>query len=129
MLYLIHQANNPELHYTRGQGPIIHLEADLYETVRWAERNGLRWAFTLSNAGSTYFEDRADLSWDAVQASYWQDCREPKQAEFLLETRFPWQLVTRIGVHSDIIKQQVEQLVGAFAHAPAIQEMRDWYYS
>ena len=27
-------------------------------TVAWAEKNNLRWAFTLSNAGTYYFEDR-----------------------------------------------------------------------
>jgi len=30
-------------------------------TVAWAEANGRRWAFTLSNAGSRFFEDRCDL--------------------------------------------------------------------
>ena len=29
MLYLIHRANDPELVYRGGQGPIVHLEADL----------------------------------------------------------------------------------------------------
>lgn len=57
MLYLIHQANNPGLSYRGGQGPIVHLEADLHETVAWADSQRQRWAFTLSNAGSFYFED------------------------------------------------------------------------
>ncbi|MDE0333332.1 MAG: DUF4433 domain-containing protein [Defluviicoccus sp.] len=51
MLYLIHMANHPELDYRGGQGPIVHLEADLREAVDWADRNGRRWAFTLSNGG------------------------------------------------------------------------------
>jgi hypothetical protein len=33
MLYLIYQANHPELTYRGGQGPIIHLEADLRTSV------------------------------------------------------------------------------------------------
>ena len=61
MLYMIHMANDPELDYRGGQGPILHLEADLQEVVTWAERQERRWAFTLSNAGSLYFEDRCDL--------------------------------------------------------------------
>lgn len=75
MLYLIWQANNPELRYRGGQQPIVHLEADLHETVNWANANGQRWAFTLSNAGARYFEDRCDLgqldeiNWDAVAAN------------------------------------------------------------
>jgi len=31
MLYLIHQANHPELAYRGGQDPIVHLEADLHQ--------------------------------------------------------------------------------------------------
>lgn len=38
MLYLIHQANHPELAYRGGQGPIIHFEADLGAVVDWADR-------------------------------------------------------------------------------------------
>src|ERR1700677_2413270 len=29
MLYLLHRANHPELTYRDGQGPIVHLQADL----------------------------------------------------------------------------------------------------
>jgi len=61
MLYLIHQANHPELTYRGGQEPIVHLETDLHAVVLWAEHQGQRWAFTLSNAGARYFEDRCDL--------------------------------------------------------------------
>ena len=60
MLYVISQANHTELAYHGGQRPIIHLEADLRQSVAWAEQNGRRWAFTLSNAGAHYFEDRSD---------------------------------------------------------------------
>ena len=73
MLYVIHKANHPELAYRGGQGPIIHLEADLNDTIVWADRNQRRWAFTLSDAGSYYFEDRSDLAqldeinWSAVR--------------------------------------------------------------
>ena len=101
MLYLIYQGNHPELDYRGGQEPILHLQADLHDCVAWAEQNQKRWAFTLSNAGARYFEDRCDLShlhdinWQAVQARDWQSCKEGKQAEFLLEDNFPWHLVYR----------------------------------
>ena len=99
-------ANSPELDYRGGQSPIVHLEADLHESVDWAERHGRRWAFTLSNAGSRYFQDRCDLAqlgelyWAAIQAQDWRACKEGKQAEFLMEQSFPWKLVRRVGVHS-----------------------------
>ena len=134
MLYLINQANHPELVYRGGQGPIVHLEADLRETVAWAEAQGQRWAFTLSNAGAKYFEDRCDLAqlneidWDAVQAKNWRECKEGKQAEFLIERQFPWELVSRIGVRSQQVHNQVTTALQAAAHKPRIRIEPDWYY-
>lgn len=37
MLYLINQANHPDLQYRGGQGPIIHFEVDLHASVTWAQ--------------------------------------------------------------------------------------------
>ncbi|NQV33169.1 MAG: DUF4433 domain-containing protein, partial [Phycisphaeraceae bacterium] len=39
MLYLIYQRNHPDLAYHGGQGPIVHLEADLPQTVQWAKEH------------------------------------------------------------------------------------------
>ncbi|WP_241043857.1 MULTISPECIES: type II toxin-antitoxin system toxin DNA ADP-ribosyl transferase DarT [Achromobacter] len=134
MLYLIHMANHPELTYRGGQGPIIHLEADLYEAVDWANARNKRWAFTLSNAGSNYFEDRCSLShldqlnWDAINARQWSAHREGKQAEFLIENWFPWQLVQRIGVRSDSTYRQVVNLLPGNGHRPQVEVKSDWYY-
>ena len=134
MLYLIHQANDPDLFYRGGQGPIVHLEADLHKSVRWAKRHGLRWAFTLSNAGSRYFEDRKDLSqldeidWAAVRARDWRQCKEGKQAEFLLEGRFPWELIQRIGVLSQAVYHQVSEALRDADHKPVVERKPDWYY-
>ena len=134
MLYLIHQANHPELLYRGGQGPIVHLEADLRQTVAWAEERSLRWAFTLSNAGARYFVDRCDLArvgeidWDAVQAEAWRQCKEGKQAEFLIERQFPWELVSRIGVRSRQVYSQVATALQDAVHKPRIEIKPDWYY-
>ncbi len=92
MLYLIHCANHPELTYLGGQGPIVHLEAELFETVAWAEGEGRRWAFSLSNAGAVYTEFRNhmkqldEVDWAAVVATDFRDpqVKEGKQAEFLV---------------------------------------------
>ena len=46
MLYMIYIGNHPELSYRGGQSSIIHLEADLRQTVAWANAQGRRWAFT-----------------------------------------------------------------------------------
>ncbi|HRC44663.1 MAG TPA: DUF4433 domain-containing protein [Nitrospira sp.] len=53
MLYLLYRANHQDLTYRGGQEPILHLEADLHEVVRWANREDFRWVFSLSNAGSS----------------------------------------------------------------------------
>ena len=137
MLYLIHRANHPELSYRGGQDPIVHLEADLRQSVAWAESNRRRWAFTLSNAGSRYFEDRSDLAqlreinWDAVQADQWSGggMKEGKQAEFLVERSFPWELIDRIGVVSRrnyerariVLQEKPDQ-------QPDLQIVKQWYY-
>ncbi len=135
MLYLIYQANHPELEYRGGQVSIVHLEADLRASVAWAEQKQKRWTFTLSNAGAYYFEDRCDLeqlneiNWKAVQTNNWQSCKEGKQAEFLMEHSFPWHLIERIGVHSWAIYQQVANaLSAAGGHRPLVEIKRGWYY-
>ena len=134
MLYLMDQGNHPDLVYRGGQDPIIHLEAGLHAAVDWGNRHKRRWAFTLSNAGSYYFEDRADLShldeidWDCVQARQWQNCKERKQAEFLLEHSFPFKLVERIGVHSKAQYQQVVNTLPNHGHRPDVEICPDWYY-
>ena len=140
MLYLIHCANHAELTYRGGQRPIVHLELDLYDVVDWAEEQSRRWAFTLSNAGARYFEDRCDLShlheinWDAIAASRWAgigisaSIKEGKQAEFLVERSVPWRLVERIGVHNQEIVTQVGLAMHRTGHRPALAMMRGWYY-
>ena len=140
MLYLLHKGNHEGVTYHGGQDKIIHLVADLPRAVDWADGQGLRWAFTLSNAGSGYFEDRANLgdlsliNWAAVKAERWsgegvgREVKEGKQAEFLVENRFPWQLVIGIGVHSQAQGEQVTRLTTGMAHKPTIKVLQNWYY-
>jgi ssDNA thymidine ADP-ribosyltransferase, DarT len=136
MLYLIYMANHPGLVYRGGQAPIVHLEADLNTAVQWAQNGGRRWAFTLSNAGAYYTQFRSDLAdlaevnWAAVGATDFRsaEVKEGKQAEFLMHGSFPWNLVTRIGVYSQVVAQQVADCLKSASHRPAIEIRRDWYY-
>ena len=134
MLFLIYKKNHPNLAYRGGQKPIVHLEADLRETVAWAEGEGRRWAFTLSNAASSYCEDRCDLAhldeidWDAIEAKDWASRKHGKQAEFLIERSFPWALVRRIGVCSQDTWRRASATMKADGHRPAVKVVRDWYY-
>lgn len=133
MLYLIYRQNT-ELDYKGGQGPIIHLEADLNAVTTWAKTQSARWVLTLTNAGSLYFEDRNDLAclkeinWTAVHALSWKEHKEGKQAEFLIEQCFPWNLVERIGVQSEVIYNHVVNALPVNGHRPKVEIKPEWYY-
>ena len=140
MLYVIYCRNHPELIYLGGQEPIVHLEADLRRTVAWAGQHDLRWAFTLSNAGAYYFEDRCDLghlsdiNWSAVRANKWsgigvpESYKEGKQAEFLIEREFPWELISRIGVCTPIVRDQTLAALETAEYRPPVEIIPNWYY-
>lgn len=136
MLYIIFRANHVDLDYRGGQGPILHLQADLYSTVAWAEAQSKHWAFSLSNAGALYTEFRSrldqlnEINWPAVATHQWSpaDMKEGKQAEFLLHGFFPWELVERVGVHSRTIGEQAVQILEDAAHCPQVVRQPDWYY-
>ena len=134
MLYLVYRGNHQGLTYRGGQEPIVHLEADLHDAIEWAERANRCWAFTASNAGSSYFDDWSDLEdlhridWAAVRAGDWRRKKEGKQAEFLMESSFPWQLVTRVGVHSKVIQRQATTALTGAEHVPRVELRPDWYY-
>ena len=136
MLYIFFKANHPELTYRDGQGPIIHLQADLANTVDWAEANNRMWAFSLANAGARYTDFECDLArldqvdWDAVANNDFRDSevKEGKQAEFLTHASFPWALVERIGVHSQTVRVQVEAALQNVANPPSLEIRRDWYF-
>lgn len=134
MLYVVYRGDHRELTYRGGQSPIVHLEADLRQTVAWADEHRKRWAFTTSNAGARYFDDYSDLAcldqidWDAVQARDWAQHKEGKQAEFLIEESFPWNLVSRVGVRSRRVYDQAKSSLQFDKHRPRVEINRDWYY-
>lgn len=136
MLFVIHCANHPELAYRGGQQPIIHLEADMHQVVHWARVEGRRWAFSLSNAGASYtqfgarLDQLGEVNWGGVAATDFRpaDVKEAKQAEFLVEQSFPWHLVERVGIHSQVIAPRVASAMQGGAHRPRVEVKRDWYY-
>ena len=104
--------------------------------VAWAESVGRRWAFSNGNAGARYtqffddVEQLAGLDWDAIGARNWKDLivRERKQAEFLVEGSFPWELVERIGVIDREIADSVANILSEAACRPELVVAGDWYY-
>ncbi|HFE47508.1 MAG TPA: DUF4433 domain-containing protein [Nannocystis exedens] len=136
MLYVLHRGNHPDLSYTDGQGPIVHLEADLRKTVAWAESCARRWTLSTTNAASFYtdfrftLQDLGDLCWSSIAARDWRQTtvREGKQAEFLVETSFAWPLVERIGVHSQGTLERATCALAKAAHRPVLEIRKEWYY-
>ena len=136
MLYIFHRGDHRDVEYRGVQEPIIHLVADLHSAVEWANRNKMRWAFTDRNAGARYFNDFADLhdldkvDWKAVQTTQWwdRDIQEMKQAEYLVERSFPWELVEEIGVFSSEQLHEVQGILGDSEKKPIVRVQRTWYY-
>jgi len=136
MLYLLYRGNHPELTYQGGQGPIVHLEADLHAVVDWAQDKKRRWAFSLSNAGAFYTQFRDDLAnldevdWPAVSNNNFAspDVKEGKQAEFLMYRSFPWKLVERVGVISEAVGQKALAALSEGNHQPVVEIKADWYF-
>ena len=135
MLYILYMGNHPDLSYRGGQGPILHLQADLETAIQWANEKDIRWAFSDRNAGeriANFYNDPDDLdeiNWSAVEATDFRDMlvKEGKQAEFLIYESFPWGLVEKIGVCNNSIRDQVIDKLGDTASLEISIE-NEWYY-
>jgi hypothetical protein len=122
--------------YQGGQAPIVHIETDLHAVVNWANAQERRWAFSTSNAGARYTAFYNDIhqlnliNWNAVENRVFTapEVKEAKQAEFLLEESFPWELVERIGVISQGRLIQVNAALAAAQHRPRVEVRHDWYF-
>lgn len=136
MLYILHRGNHPELSYTGGQQPIVHLQADFHRVIHWASSNQVRWAFTSGNAGSRltcFYNDPVQLdalNWDAIAAKDFRDpsIKEAKQAEFLMFDVFPWTLIDKIGTIDAASATKVQTLLSQAEHQPAIAAEPTWYF-
>jgi hypothetical protein len=136
MLYLLHKGNHPDLAYHGGQRPIVHLQADLHEVLGWAKTERRRWAFSKGNAGARYSDFYSDsalldtLEWEAIAATDWRDSdvKENKQAEFLVENSFPWELIELIGVIDTAVENQVANIISEAKHQRSVAVKPEWYY-
>jgi len=136
MLYILHMGNHHDIEYKEGQGPIVHLEADLHNVINWANQKGLRWAFSNCNAGARYVQffnsihQLHQVNWTAIASTDFRDAKikEGKQAEFLIHEFFPWNLVDRIGVIDEKKQNDVTSVVGNANHQPMVEVKQAWYY-
>lgn len=136
MLYILYRGNYDDVDYREGQGPVVHLVADLDASIQWATEHGMPWALSPTNASARYtsFYNRRDdlnlIDWQAVANRDFRDpaVREAKQAEFLMFDWFPWTLVEHIGVFDQNIEQVARQHIAGAAHHPSVRVENGWYY-
>lgn len=136
MLFILHKGNHPDVTYKDGQRLIVHLQADLNQTVAWAQQSQRLWAFSTTNAGAAYTDFYSDLNdldsinWTAVNSTDFKDrsMQEGKQAEFLVFEHFPWELVEKIGVIDLEMAEEVRQRIHGALHQPQVYIERQWYY-
>jgi hypothetical protein len=53
---------------------------------------------------------------------------EGKQAEFLVEECFPWELIELIGVINAEVAQRVVNIINKAGHQPDVAVKPAWYY-
>jgi hypothetical protein len=134
MLYVISKRNHPNVAFRDGQGPVVHLVADMHEVVNWAESVNAKWAFTdinAANRAADFYNDLGQLeqlNWEAIAARQWVSCRDHKMAEFLMHECFPWELISGIGVHSEKIGARAITAFGTTKHRPPVKVKQEWYY-
>jgi ssDNA thymidine ADP-ribosyltransferase, DarT len=136
MLYILYKGNSPGLKYQGGQDSIIHLRFDLKAVLNWAETKARRWAFSKGNAGAYYTEffneaERLnDLNWDHIFQTDWRDpdIKEAKQAELLIESSVPWELIEAIGVIDQARERHVANAIRDTSHQPKVAIEASWYY-
>ena len=138
MLGAIHKGQVPA--YQGGQREVVYLVSSV-EAV--AAANGLRWCFSDGHAveAVTDFFDRLEdvshIDREAVWTWKWggkwllanPDVKRRKQAEFLVHGRFPWGLVTQLGVLDTTMASDVRTVLAGASHLPRVTIEPKWYYN
>ncbi len=130
------------------QADIVHIET----TVEAVTGQGLPFVFYDRNATLAYSQPSTDLAqlgthiaWELITEApqldgyckYWRsdpdsdrysDRMERRQAEFLVKSRVPLNLVTRIGVCNLDKAAQVRTMLQQAQSALPVQAMPDWYF-
>ena len=122
--------------YDEGQEPLIYAVSTV-ETIVQAQ---LEFVFSDGHgiaAFTQWFDDLNDLDkvdWDMAYADYWADTvddmdrQRRKQAEFLVHRFCPWEVVHRIGVLNEAVKERVERILNRKNISMPVEVRRQWYY-
>jgi hypothetical protein len=108
MLYILFRGNHPELAALTPSNAAAIYNVDFFSSI----------------------DDLDRIDWDAVNATDFRlpRVKEGKQAEFLVHGRFPWDLVSAIGVHSQKILEETVRALSTAAHRPHVTIKPTWYY-
>ena len=134
MLYAIYRGTVDN--YQGGQESILHLVSK----VELVTETNLPFTFTNGHAemALTEFYDSLDdldkIDWDLMKSNRWNDIETDmnrkwrRQAEFLVHNHFPIDLIAGIGVMSDRIKNEVEEILKASNIEIKVAVLPNWYY-
>jgi len=137
MLLAIHKGQVPG--YQGGQSDIVYLVSSA-ETVAKSDRV---WAFTDGHAveGVTEFFDHLEelpkVDWNAVRTWKWggkwmladPDIKRRKQAEFLVNARFPLELIESVGVMNPAMAEKVAGILHEAGQNLRVTVQLDWYHN
>jgi hypothetical protein len=124
--------------YNEGQEPLIYL----CSTAQAIAARNIPYVFSDGHGLATFTEwfddlDRLDeVDWEMVNQRYWadnvndMDRQRRKQAEFLVHRFCPLDLIERIVVHDNGIRERVEQIFDDFDEGlPRVVQVKPgWYY-
>jgi len=137
---------SPMLYAIKG-GYVEHFkgrQSDVVYLVSSAEavaESKVIWCFTNGHAveGVTeFYDDLSDLKkvdWEVIRDWSWKntladlDRKRRKQAEFLVHKRFPWELISRIGVLNRAKAALMAKLLEKSGHRPSVTVEPEWYYN
>jgi len=137
MMYSIHMGNVPG--YAEGTDRLVYLAT----TVERLVELGLDPVLTDRNAVLTYasFVQLRDgepgdgfIDWPLMDERYWFDTeaypdrRERRMAECLVQDGVPWEAILFVGVKSQTVAAEVQQLLGSAGAQPSSAVRRQWYF-
>ncbi|WP_434385736.1 type II toxin-antitoxin system toxin DNA ADP-ribosyl transferase DarT [Melittangium boletus] len=128
MLYVVNRGNT-------GLPPGCQVEiVHLVSRVSVACQSG-PWAFTTMNAAAAFttqfytaLTHLNGVQWWAMNQTDWRQCKDERQAEFLVRHFFPWSAVQEIWVHGQMTAQSVQNLIQTAKHQPPVHVRPDCYY-
>ena len=74
------------------------------------------------------------VDWKIMAEKYWgntpedTDRKRRRQAEFLVHSDFPWELIDQICVCDSAAKKTVLEMIKSCSHQPEVKVMESWYY-